>query len=99
MQRMKSFLARSLSAFALLLLLELPAQAEVRLPQMFADNMVLQRDQPVPVWGWASAGDEVSVSFAGQTKTVRADGRGAWRVTLDAMPASAEPRELTAKAR
>jgi len=64
------------------------------LPGIFGDNMVLQRDQPVPVWGWADAGDEVTVTFAGQTKSVAAATNGAWRVLLDPMPASSEPREL-----
>ncbi len=70
------------------------AHAEVRLPAFFADKMVLQRDRPVPVWGWADAGEEVSVAFAGQTKATQADEKGKWSVKLDPMPASAEPRDL-----
>lgn len=61
----------------------------------FADNMVLQRGRPVPVWGKASPGAKVSVSFAGQEKTAVADDSGAWRVELDAMEASKEGRELS----
>lgn len=60
----------------------------------FADNMVLQRDRAVPVWGKAAPGARVSVKFAGQEKTAVADASGAWRVALDAMPASKEGREL-----
>lgn len=85
---------KCLFAIALLNWLGLHAQAEVRLPQTFGDNMVLQRDQPVPVWGWSGPTDELTVKFAGQTKTTRADGKGLWRVTLDPMTASAEPRDL-----
>jgi len=63
----------------------------------FSDNMVLQRDRPVPVWGTAEPGETVTVSFAGQTKTATADAKGAWRVNLAAMDASRENRVLTAQ--
>ena len=75
------------------------APAAVRLPNCFGDNMVLQRDQPVPVWGWAEPGDEVHIAFAGQTKTARAATNGAWRIVLEPMPASSEPRDLVVRAR
>ena len=71
-------------------------RAEVKLPQVFTDHMILQRVAAVPVWGWADAGEKVTVAFAGQTKTATADDDGKWSVQLDAMPASAEPRALTA---
>ncbi len=66
----------------------------VRLPHIFGDHMVLQRDLAVPVWGWADAGEKITVEFAGQKKTVAADAAGRWMVRLDAMPASAESRKL-----
>lgn len=69
--------------------------AEVKLPPAISSHMVLQRDMPVPIWGTADAGEEVSVSFAGQTKTTKADSSGKWLVKLDPLSASAEPRELT----
>ena len=47
-----------------------PALAAVTLPRVLGSGMVLQRDLPVPVWGWAEAGEKVSVSFAGQSPTV-----------------------------
>lgn len=62
---------------------------------LFTDHMVLQRDTAVPVWGAAGAGETVTVTFATQVKTARADATGAWRVTLDAMPATLGPQELT----
>ena len=65
------------------------------LPSFFCSNMVLQRDHPIPVWGWADPDDEITVTFAGQTKTARASAGGAWRVDLEVMPASAESRTLT----
>ncbi len=68
--------------------------AELRLPAVLGDHMVLQAGLPVPVWGWAEPGAEVSVSFAGQTAKATAGADGRWEATLAAMPASAESREL-----
>jgi sialate O-acetylesterase len=70
------------------------ANGAVKLPALFCDHMVLQRDQAVPIWGWAGAGENVTVEFAGQNKTAAADGAGKWQVKLDPIPASAEPRDL-----
>jgi sialate O-acetylesterase len=81
-----------------LLLMPLAAlhAAELKFSGVFSDHMVLQRDQAVPVWGRAVPGDEVVVSFAGQTKTAQADAAGKWMVKLDPLKASAEGRELVA---
>ena len=57
--------------------------------------MVLQRDRLVPVWGTAAPAEKVTVEFAGQAKTAEADARGKWRIELDALDASKEPREFT----
>ena len=73
------------------------AEAKVATGTPFADNMVLQRGRAVAVWGTADAGEQVTVSFAGQTKTTKADAKGSWRVDLDAMPASKENRTLEVK--
>lgn len=70
--------------------------AEFRLGSPFADHMVLQREKPLAVWGWADPGDRVTVSFAGQTKTATADADGRWSLVLGPLPASAESRTLTA---
>ena len=70
------------------------AEAKVATATPFADNMVLQRGRAVPVWGTADAGEAVTVSFAGQTKSAKADAKGAWRVMLDPMPASKENRVM-----
>ncbi len=67
--------------------------AEVKLPRVFGSNMVLQRDMPAPIWGWAATGEEVSVSLSDQnaetvhTDTVKADEKGNWKVVLPATPA------------
>ena len=70
-------------------------RAEVRLPGVFSDHMVLQRELRVPVWGTAAPGEEVTVAFAGQTRKAKAGADGQWKLTLEPMAASAEPRELT----
>lgn len=80
-----------------LLLLAQPLMAEVRLSPMFQDGAVLQREKPVPVWGWADPGGKVTISFGGQSKTATADARGRWQVALAPMPASTDGRVLSAK--
>ncbi len=62
---------------------------------LFCDHAVLQRDARVPVWGWASPGTKVTVTFAEQTYTAVAGPDGKWIVRLKSMPASSEPRTLT----
>jgi hypothetical protein len=74
------------------------AFAEVKLPSVFSDHMVLQRDCAVPVWGWADSGEKVAVTIAGQTKTATADAEGKWSVKLDKLSAR-EPVTLTVKGR
>ena len=63
---------------------------------VFSDNMVLQHDAPVPVWGTAVPGEQVIVEFAGQKKSAAADTAGSWRVTLDPMPVNTTPQTLHA---
>jgi sialate O-acetylesterase len=70
-------------------------RADVSLPRILGANMVLQRGVPVPIWGRAAPGETVTVRFAGQDKRIEADAGGHWQVTLDALPASADPREMT----
>lgn len=72
----------------------LPAQAVLELGSPFVDDMILQRGMPVPVWGWAPAGSEVQVRFAGQERSAAAGPRGRWKVTLTPLAASAEERDL-----
>lgn len=60
------------------------SQAEVRLPHIFGDHMVLQRDQPIPVWGWADPDEMVSVELGGSSSSTVADDKGKWMVKLPA---------------
>jgi sialate O-acetylesterase len=71
------------------------AQANVALHGLFTDHMVLQRGGPVPVFGTATPGEQVTVTFARQSRATVADTDGRWRVELRAMKASAEPASLT----
>jgi len=64
----------------------LGASASVRLPNVFSDHAVLQRDVAVPVWGTADPGEKVQVQVAGQTKTAVAGQDGRWRARLDPLP-------------
>ncbi|MEI6646764.1 MAG: sialate O-acetylesterase [bacterium] len=70
------------------------ASAGERLARVFGDNMVLQREKPVPIWGWADKGQSVTVGFAGQKKTATAGADGRWCVLLDPLPANKMPAEL-----
>ncbi|HSZ33511.1 MAG TPA: sialate O-acetylesterase [Puia sp.] len=61
--------------------------AQIRLPGIFGDHMVLQRSQPLPVWGWSSPGEKISITFNHQNKETVADKNGRWHLILDAEPA------------
>lgn len=84
----------SLSA---LLLFQLTASAKVTLCGLFSDHLVLQSGKPVPVWGWADPGEEVSVSLKGQTQSAKAGADGKWLVKLAPLKSTAEPTTLTVK--
>ena len=70
------------------------AQVSLRLASLFTDHMVLQQDLPVPVWGWADAGAEVTVIFKGKVKKVKADGDGVWHVELEPLEGTFESAEM-----
>ena len=63
------------------------ARADVKLPAIISDHMVLQQEAPANVWGWAEPGENVSVTFAGKTATAKAGADGAWSVKVPALPA------------
>ncbi|MBI5766818.1 MAG: sialate O-acetylesterase [Verrucomicrobia bacterium] len=70
-------------------------RAEVTLAPLFTDHAVLQRDQPVPVWGRAAPGEKVRVEFRGQTAAATAGADGRWIVYLEKLAASAQGADLT----
>jgi sialate O-acetylesterase len=72
------------------------AWAEVRLPKVFGDHMVLQQEKEIPVWGWADPGEKVEVSLADRAAVAAvADANGQWRVKLAAVKADGKPLTLT----
>ena len=73
------------------------AQADVRLPEIISNNMVLQKDIPLPIWGWADAGEEVTVTLGESSVKGTADGAGKWKVTLPAVKTAGGPHEMTVK--
>jgi sialate O-acetylesterase len=70
------------------------AVADVRLPAVFSDGMVLQRNADVPVWGWAEPGEAVTISLDQQKATATADNTGAWKAKLKPMKEGG-PFEMT----
>lgn len=73
---------------------DVPAGA-LKVHSIFASNMVIQRDKPIKVWGWAKPGQTVSVQLAGERADAKAgEGKGRWEVTFPARPASMEPQTL-----
>ena len=87
----------ALIAWLVVSLSALTQAADVRFSRHYSDKMVLQREKPVLIRGFAGKGAEVTVSFAGQTKKTKAGGNGQWSVSLDAMPASSRGAELVAE--
>lgn len=61
--------------------------SQVRLPQIIRDSMILQRDQPIKLWGWASAGEKVTVSFNNRRHEIITSPEGKWKLVLPAMKA------------
>jgi len=82
-----------LGVLACLSLLSHRLMADVSLPRIFSSHMVLQRDKPVPVWGWADPGEKVTIVLSDkqqnkiQTETVKADKSGNWKIQLTPTPA------------
>lgn len=77
---------------------EVPAIGEgLCVSNVFQSNMVLQREKPIHIWGWAESGEQVTVSFVGEETSVKAAQDRAWKVTLPAVPAHATPQQLIVK--
>jgi len=79
---------------ALFFSMTVPVHANIKLPSVFTANMVLQRQKPVKIWGWADKGEKITVTINAQQVVVKADKTGAWLVTLQPMQAGG-PYEMT----
>ena len=89
-----NFKQNSLLILSILLVVSTSLSAEVILPKVIGHNMVLQRLKTVPIWGTASPGEKITVSFGAQRKETIASDSGKWVVKLNPMEASELPREM-----
>lgn len=71
---------------------------ELQVARIFSDNMVLQREKPVRIWGQAHPGEKVTVTFKSQAESVRVDWYGEWSLELAPLTADSNPAELAVKA-
>jgi sialate O-acetylesterase len=86
--------ALALTAIALVMVAPSVVSAQLRTSRIIGDGMVMQRGAKVPVWGWATAGAKVAVTFDGKPYIATADTGGAWRVSLPSMNAGG-PHAMT----
>ena len=93
-RRWRALLAAAAAATALVAIPGAAARADVKLPNIFGDHMVLQQGQKNKVWGVADAGEAVTVSIGGQTHATKAGDDGKWHVMLDALPVGG-PHDLS----
>lgn len=70
------------------------SHGEVKLASIFSDSMVLQREMPVPVWGWADAGEKITVTLGDQSQSTTAGDDGRWKLQLEDLKANAEGQTL-----
>jgi sialate O-acetylesterase len=87
---------RSFCLLALFFLHQATGRAQLRTARVFTDHAVLQRDKPLPVWGWATPGESLRAELNGQALKTRADTAGRWQVTFAPMPAGG-PYQLIVK--
>ncbi|KQS33921.1 sialate O-acetylesterase [Dyadobacter sp. Leaf189] len=78
-----------MNIFRIAILIFLPhlLQAQVRLPHLVSDNMVLQRDEPITIWGWAAPKEKVTVTLKNKTYRAIANADSSWKMQLPAQPA------------
>src|SRR5690606_25686620 len=81
------FKMKRILTFAFILLISISSYADVKLPKLISDGVVLQRDTKIPVWGWASPGEKVTVSFQGKKYNTKASAEGNWTITLPKLKA------------
>ncbi len=81
--------------FSLILATPLATRADIRLPAIFSDHMVLERSAKVPVWGAADPGEQVTIILDGQIKKTTADDRGHWKAILNLADSASGPFEMT----
>lgn len=90
-------LSSQLKKTLFLALLPLVAFSQVRLPAIVSDGMILQRDAPLKIWGWASPGEKVTVQFDKKKYAAKTGADGKWQVQLPAMSADGLSHTVTVK--
>lgn len=86
MDRFKRYSTFFLITFCLLISQSI--RAEIKLPGYFTDNMMLQRDAPVKIWGWGSKNETVTVSIHNQKVKTKCKKNGTWEIILSSLPLS-----------
>ncbi|HEY0985296.1 sialate O-acetylesterase [Schlesneria sp.] len=94
---MKNERSRLMVAIVALLMSSSVSWADVQLPEIISNNMVLQKDIPLPIWGWAAANEEVTVTLGDASQSTKADASGKWKVVLPAIKTAGGPFEMTVK--
>ena len=75
---------KKISLLLLALCVTIFSYGDIRLPKILGDNMVLQRNKPITIWGWADPNEKITIQFNKQTKTTKADKTGKWMFSLAA---------------
>ena len=75
--------------------LSAPLHADVRLPSLISDHMIVQQNKPLRLWGWADASEQVTARFGDASATTTTDLDGSWQLALPARAASTTPQALT----
>src|SRR5580698_7100332 len=91
-------MSRRIALIAAFLSMAAPASADVTVPRLVGDNMVLQRDVPLESWGWADPGERVRVFFRGRIVSTHAGFTGEWSAKFPAQPAGG-PAEMRIQAK
>lgn len=79
------------------LLCSCPVKADIRMPRIFGDHMVLQQDSQLSIWGWADPGEKVVVTLAGKKGKAVAGQDGKWKVSLKPIKTKSKGQTLTIK--
>lgn len=85
--KMNKVILRQLLGCILLLAIIYPTEAAVKLPHLISDGMILQRDSPLKLWGWASSNEKIEITFSGKSYKTKADKNGEWNITLPSQKA------------
>lgn len=72
-------------------------QAQIRLPKLISDGMILQRDAPLILWGWASPGESIALTLAGKTYKTKTSTQGDWKIQIPAHAADGKAHKISIK--